>query len=500
MFNKFRQCIVDFFNPYHKHPPDPPDDINAIPNAASPKNLTNDPVYVHSSVQASLGDEQKIFQSCEASQLPSTVVHKPKTQDNLHVDLTATNAEMVQIQIYRDGYSSKLQSSLSQSARSALPSMNHSQAIELPIHHTQSNAVNVKAQPNLTNSTTTTKSNLKPASLLQPTTIKRAPDLTAPPSQTSIGSKLLHTIDLTDPARLTAFVPLPSQPDPECRHGHDVGIQFTTVDLLEGGYWNGWPSGPFGIDLDHATYLKHGTLNVQWATRNCKGSNGKKGHAGSVNSATIAGGKESYRKCLGVFRCTNDQCQLVTRPKTDSKALAAQCIHGHCGCSSKAPLSYFECPTRSYLIEWGQQGDDIATQKYRYINGKPHNHSRLPQVLHFTAKENEDVSNLVGSNLDKTPIEMYEGGENLDGPTPAAPDLAQAAINRDSWRYHVQKLKNSAKAENGTWFISKFHDWIQKNQDEVQMRVNTIGKAEACVIAFHTIWMRNQLLPNVKRS
>jgi hypothetical protein len=307
----------------------------------------------------------------------------------------------------------------------------------------------------------------------------------APPIPHTLGP-----VDLTDPARLTAFVPVRPQPKAECRHGHDAGLQFTLVELLEGGFWNGWPCGPFAIDLDHATFMKHGELGVQWAVRNCQGSNGKKNRC-NVYADSIAGGKESYRKCFGVLKCTSAACHIITRPKVS--ALEKQLTTETCFCGAR--LLHFDCGSKSFLIEWGQKGADITTRRYRYINGEPHNHSRIPYVVHMTKQEEEDSHKHIGNNMEKTALEMYEGGNSLDGPTPRVPALAQAALNPDSWRYRVGTARKGAKSENGSWFINRFHGWIKNHADEVRIRINTVGQADVCVIAFHSNWMRDQLLP-----
>jgi hypothetical protein len=40
-----------------------------------------------------------------------------------------------------------------------------------------------------------------------------------------------------------------------------------------------------------------------------------------------------------------------------------------------------------------------------------------------------------------------------------------------------------------------FHySWIKQHEDEVQLRVVTVGREDACVIAFNSNWMRDQLL------
>ncbi|THU89606.1 hypothetical protein K435DRAFT_865127 [Dendrothele bispora CBS 962.96] len=74
-------------------------------------------------------------------------------------------------------------------------------------------------------------------------------------------------IDLTDPAKQTAFVPLNPQPSPECQHGRDVGVPFTQLGSFE---WDGWVNGVLAFDCTHAD--------------NC---------GGSYNSPTISGGWET---------------------------------------------------------------------------------------------------------------------------------------------------------------------------------------------------------------
>ncbi|KAF5338688.1 hypothetical protein D9758_017577 [Tetrapyrgos nigripes] len=338
--------------------------------------------------------------------------------------------------------------------------------------------------------TTVASQTVPPSSSHPPAVVRTAP---LPPPATN---QAACPVDLTDPARLTAFVPLDPQPEPQCRHGHDVNVQFTTVDNLEQGFWNGWPNGKFAIDLDHATYMKHGMLAVQWATRNCKGNNGKKNQKGSIHATTIAGGKESYKKCLGVLRCTNPQCQVITRPKIEKKILEAQCLNEYCICGFS--LEHFDCGAMSFLIEYAQVGDDITTRLYRYIHAGCHNHPRIPYTKHLTAQEAKDTRQHLGNNMHKKHLESYEGGETLDGPTPPAPQLAQKFANIETYRYETKKMTKGATAEVGWSFINQFHSWIQQHEDEVQIRINTVGREPECVISFHSKWMQDQLLPKAE--
>ncbi|KAF5366403.1 hypothetical protein D9758_009732 [Tetrapyrgos nigripes] len=360
--------------------------------------------HTNSSVQV---PEHSVANSSPPCQLALPKDASTRVNDNkqMHIDLNATNAEMLQVQIYGEV---KGKTGDSQS----LQNLNISHAG----HITQNNAP-LTVQPHSTASA--------PQEPIHKMTVIAPP---APPRPTN---QAVYPVDLTDPARLTAFVPLEPQPAPECRHNNDLNVLFTRVDLLEGGFWNGFPNGRFAIDLDHSTFTAHKNLAVQWATRGTTGANGKNGQSFTVNGETISHGRESYKQCLGILQCKNEHCKIITRPKIQAKILEKQINTAQCQCG--ASLTYFPCESRSYLIEYGQVGEDISTCKYRYINGEPHNHPRLPYVKHLTAKEAEDTREHVGNNLDKTPLEAYEGGKNLDGPTPPAPQLAQALNNIDTY-------------------------------------------------------------------
>ncbi|THU85223.1 hypothetical protein K435DRAFT_806072 [Dendrothele bispora CBS 962.96] len=110
-------------------------------------------------------------------------------------------------------------------------------------------------------------------------------------------------IDLTDPARLTAYTPISPQPHAECCNGHDQNIIFTSLQLLAEPW--AWPNGDFGMDLNHEEFVSTNGLAVQWPMRSASGSNGRGSHIkGSITSETIWDGKESKKYCKGSFSCS----------------------------------------------------------------------------------------------------------------------------------------------------------------------------------------------------
>ncbi|KAK0434247.1 hypothetical protein EV421DRAFT_1992915 [Armillaria borealis] len=192
-------------------------------------------------------------------------------------------------------------------------------------------------------------------------------------------------IDLSDPALLTAYIPLEKQPALEARRGIDDGVIFTALSHIPG-CWNSWPSGLFAKDVSLEDFKQTKKLQVNWAT--C--SNGGDPD-GSETASTICDGKISHRRCLGGLRCENPDCKVVCHPGT-SPGVRDKQLEQPCRCGFE--LKYFDCPSRSYLIQW--------SGGYRYINGQPHNHSCLSNVLYMTRSEEVEFQVLVEThpNLD----------------------------------------------------------------------------------------------------
>ena len=289
------------------------------------------------------------------------------------------------------------------------------------------------------------------ASLPQPTPTNTVPAKSLPISD-PYASKWA-SIDLSDPASLSQFLPLETQPDPEARNLCDNGVLFTSLDRLDGG-WNGWPSGKFALDLTHQEYQDTKNLQVHWATRNIGGD-----RKGSRHSSTIADGKISHKICLGVMHCDNSECQIITRPFVKSDAERKRQLEASCSCG--AELQYFPCGSQSYLIIWGQIGDNELTAKYRYINGDAHVHSRIPNVKHLGRDEEKQLQALVHSHPNLEPAALMVGPKTLDGYGPGAANIGPAGHNPAFIAYQHCQIKGSAQS--GHSFLHQFCAWQQAN-------------------------------------
>ncbi|THU92639.1 hypothetical protein K435DRAFT_671797 [Dendrothele bispora CBS 962.96] len=241
------------------------------------------------------------------------------------------------------------------------------------------------------------------------------------------------------------------QPHAECRNGHDQNIIFTSLQLLAEPW--AWPNGDFGMDLNHEEFVSTNGLAVQWPMRSASGSNGRGSHIkGSITSETIWDGKESKKYCKGSVSCLNHSCDITTRPKVDSPAFTKQKEEGVCQCGSS--------------LVWKK------------------------------SQEQKDVETLWNNRPDLKPIALLSGPKLANGFASGGGDLTQSGKNSDHWRYQLRKLSSKMKAENGHWFLEQFDNWRERHGDYIKMRACTIGsEGGITVIAFHTDWMRNQLLP-----
>ncbi|KAK0235535.1 hypothetical protein EDD85DRAFT_78041 [Armillaria nabsnona] len=283
--------------------------------------------------------------------------------------------------------------------------------------------------------------------------------------------------DLSDPAPLTVYHPVENSPQPDARRGIDNGIVFTSLEKIEGG-WNGWPSGRFALDISAEDFHETKELMVHWSTKNNGGD-----IDGSKDSPTVNGGKISNKRCLGILRCDNTECAAGYRPQVTPHGRKQQ-LKGRCICGLE--LRYFDCGSRSYLIQW--KGG------YRYINGGPHNHSRFSYVLHMSRTEEAEFSELVESHPKLGPAALMLGPSRLNGYGRGAADISQATRHPDRVKYERRQVKARTMAESGAWYLTQFSNWQRNHPGVVRTYQNG---SDITIISIQTTWMRDMLVSDI---
>ncbi|KAF5365496.1 hypothetical protein D9757_012971 [Collybiopsis confluens] len=302
-----------------------------------------------------------------------------------------------------------------------------------------------------------------------------------------LGFSKWSPIDLSNPAPLSQFISLDSQSQSEARNLCDLGVNFTSLDKLVGG-WNGWPSGKFAFNLSHEEYHNTKNLQVHWATRNIGGD-----RKGSRNSLTLDGGKMSHKDCLGIMHCENPTCSIITRPFVKSNADRKHQLETPCSCG--AVLQYFPCGSRSHLIIWGQIGDDVTTAKYRYVNGDAHLHSQIPHVKHFGKNEEQEFQKLVNLHPNLGPAALMLGPKTIDGYGSGAANIGPAGRNPAFVAYQRRHIKS--QAQGGHSFLKQFRAWQIANPGLIRTaQTNDL----VSIISFQTPWMRDRLVPDLETS
>lgn len=245
------------------------------------------------------------------------------------------------------------------------------------------------------------------------------------------------------------------------------------------------------MDLSHSEYIQTKQLGVHWATKNSSSYKEK----GTVHSTSPDGGKVTNKKCLGVITCINKHCDLVYRPKVAPANLSKQ-LQGVCACNNHSPLLHTSCNSRSYLIRFGQVGNDTSSLKYRYINGTPHNHSRIPNVARTTAKEDKQFFAAYENRPNATPTDLMTGAPAPNGYGPGAAELGEKFRSIDYTGYSLRQLR--AKSGNGPTsafgVFKKLGDW-KKLHPDVLCQDFTSG--DMICLSLQTEWMRQQALPDM---
>ncbi|PBK88252.1 hypothetical protein ARMGADRAFT_937709, partial [Armillaria gallica] len=197
--------------------------------------------------------------------------------------------------------------------------------------------------------------------------------------------------------------------------------------------WNGWPSGLFAMDVSPEEFNQIKRLQINWATR-FNGSDS----SGLETASTIAGGKITNRRCLGVVRCENPQCKVICRPGT-TPAIRDRKLQHPC-------------------------------QEHKF-------------------KE------LVETHFHLGPAALMLGPRRLDGYGKGAADISEATRHSDRVKYERRMVKSRTMAESGHWFLSQFSEWQCKHPGVVRTYQNT---SKITVISIQTTWMRDMLVPEIQ--
>lgn len=234
--------------------------------------------------------------------------------------------------------------------------------------------------------------------------------------------------------------------------------------------WDGWPDGHFEKDFTFEEYNKTGRLKVHWAHK--IGGGDRKGDS---HAEEWGNGKRSWRQCLGVIKCDNPQCEIITRPNTTPHRMSIQ-LQKACLCG--AELSHYGCAVRSTLWTW--------LGGVHYENGGMHMHARPTHILHLLPRETIQFERIIKSHPKTGPLALIVGVPEISGPGESVADISDVLLNAHRVSKEKQKIKNLT----GDSFIAAF---AQFSMDHPGFVVHA-QLGEVTVISLQSPFMVSQLV------
>ncbi|KAJ6479417.1 hypothetical protein C8R47DRAFT_1050409, partial [Mycena vitilis] len=190
--------------------------------------------------------------------------------------------------------------------------------------------------------------------------------------------------------------------------------------------WNPWPDGTWGTTYTRQ-YFDDCQFAVHWA---CEVQGKSKNSVGSERAEKQVDGKHTLRVCLGVMKCTNPTCEVVTRPKTKNVRRNTQL---QAGCICGSPLQHHPCDVR---IEYWVYRDGAHFRHSGY-----HRHEKVPTV-HLTVGQRSRFKKIIREHPRMGPAQLLAGRPAIDGPGPSVADISPVLLNPRRIQYERRKILN----------------------------------------------------------
>ena len=215
--------------------------------------------------------------------------------------------------------------------------------------------------------------------------------------------------------------------------------QFDTAEVFVPDTWDGWPNGNLDLDLTKQQFSATKDLVTHWACarRNVKGNR---------EATSWEKGVRQRRDCLGIFQCTNPNCNVVVRPLTRTALERSMQLKNPCRlCGSD--LDHLTCNAKAVVYFWK---DGV-----HYTHHGHHEHKRLPRKLHLTATEEDIFRNTIAANPSTTPLSLVTGGLGND----SVSNISAILANTDRVQYERQKAKKKLNISAGDDFLASLESF-----------------------------------------
>ncbi|KAJ7813318.1 hypothetical protein B0H13DRAFT_2382597 [Mycena leptocephala] len=281
-----------------------------------------------------------------------------------------------------------------------------------------------------------------------------------------------HGAKLPLPARSSSARRVPSQ-----RNRVTANQEWEEIDdmpasrLSQPQRWNPWPDGTWETTYSRE-YFEQCQFAVHWA---CEVRGGKRNSVGSSRAKDKYDGAHTHRHCLGVMKCTNRHCEIITRPQTKNAGRKAQL---QTGCSCGSTLRHYPCDVQ---IKYWVYRDGAHFQHSGY-----HHHEKVP-VRHLTLRERVQFETVVNEHPRMGPAQLLAGRPAVDGPGPSVADISTVFLNPHRIQYERRKILNPENKIRDQRFFPKLERFKEKHPDW------TIGlhwEGNINVIVLQSPWQR----------
>ncbi|KAJ7825782.1 hypothetical protein B0H13DRAFT_1918505 [Mycena leptocephala] len=164
-------------------------------------------------------------------------------------------------------------------------------------------------------------------------------------------------------------------------------------------------------------------------------------------------GAHTHRLCLGVMKCTNRHCEIITRPQTKNAGRRAQL---EAGCSCGSALRHYTCGVQ--IKDW------VCRDGAHFQHSGYHHHEKVP-VRHLTLRERVQFETVVNEHPRMGPAQLLAGRPAVDGPGPSVADISTVLLNPHRIQCERRKILNPENKIRDWRFLPKLERFKEKHPD-----------------------------------
>ncbi|KAJ7215464.1 hypothetical protein GGX14DRAFT_391891 [Mycena pura] len=172
---------------------------------------------------------------------------------------------------------------------------------------------------------------------------------------------------------------------------------------------------------------------------------------GSSRAKERLDGVHTLRLCLGVMKCANRHCDIITR-----RIPGASLKFRQDGCSCGSQLVHHKCSIR---MEYWVYRDGAHFRHSGY-----HHHERVP-ARHLTPRERARFETVIHEHPRMGPAQLLTGRPAVNGPGPSVANISPVLLNQHRIQYERRKILNPENKVKDRRFLPKLERFKAKHPE-----------------------------------